>query len=90
MFVFRKIWRALFSCDTCFLIRSFALLLTRCAIKFIDPFQANFPVLYIPPKHQKTIGLRGYIRDSFQLTSQFHFLFLLVNQAEIIYYFDVT
>ena len=56
MFVFRKIRRALFSGNTRFEIRSFALLLTSCAIKFNDPFQVNFPVLYIPPKRQKTIG----------------------------------
>ena len=29
MFVFREIWRALFSRNTCFEIRTFALLLTK-------------------------------------------------------------
>ena len=32
MFFFWTIWRALFSCDTCFEIRSFALLLTVCSV----------------------------------------------------------
>ena len=29
MFIFRKIWRALFSCNTCFEIRPFALVIAR-------------------------------------------------------------
>ena len=58
MFVFRKIWRALFSCNTCFEICPFALLLMKykCftlliygknSVKLIKKLQVVKNVIYI-------------------------------------------
>ena len=41
MFVFRKIWCALFSCNTCFEFRPFALLTTNCRF-FTYPVKIYF------------------------------------------------
>ena len=52
MLVFRKIWRALFSSNTHFEIRPFALLLTKCKVskRFQNLKLENNMLLLLPPR----------------------------------------